>query len=192
MGCYYLSLPLIPNSGTQVLNSQLVYMVHLPIVFMVAALTLQQPYDCPSASQTILKIIVKSTATKLQTPFATIVSIPSRKWTKFSMYITSQKHCNGNPSPADVLRVNQLLVITHFYNNGLWVVSQYWLQQLWRRSFWIFCASWQIRLTKYHGFNSLAPRRFGSNFEIIIFKLIMQNSSFSTRCEITPRGIPQS
>ena len=44
----------------------------------------------------------------------------------------------------------------------------------------------------YWGPSSVVPKRCGSNFESIIFKLIRQNSNLSTRCEIPFRWIPQN
>ena len=40
--------------------------------------------------------------------------------------------------------------------------------------------------------NALAPGRCNSNFENTIFKLIIQDSSLGTRCEIAIRGMPQN
>ena len=40
--------------------------------------------------------------------------------------------------------------------------------------------------------NSLTPGRCGSDFQRVIFKLIMQNSSLGTHCEIALRWMPQS
>ena len=39
--------------------------------------------------------------------------------------------------------------------------------------------------------NSLVPGRCGNTSKIIILKLITQNSSLGTSCEITPRWMPQ-
>ena len=40
--------------------------------------------------------------------------------------------------------------------------------------------------------NSLAPRRYGSSFKSIIFKVIKWNNSYGTCCEISFRRMPQN
>ena len=40
-----------------------------------------------------------------------------------------------------------------------------------------------------HNFNSLAPGRCGGNLERFIFKLIIQNSTLGTNCEIDLRWV---
>ena len=41
-------------------------------------------------------------------------------------------------------------------------------------------------------FNSLVPGRCGSNFKDITFKLVIQNCSLCTRCEVALRWMPQN
>ena len=43
-----------------------------------------------------------------------------------------------------------------------------------------------------HGINLLAPGRYDSNFTRVIFKVILQNNSWSTSCEIVLRWMPQN
>ena len=50
----------------------------------------------------------------------------------------------------------------------------------------------QLVRSNYNILNSLSPVRCGRNFKSTIFKLIIQNSSFGTHCEIALKWMPQN